>query len=139
MKVGVIGLGSMGMGAALNLHRKGHEVTGCEPRETARVEFAAAQGRSVASADQLPADLDAVVVFVINAAQTDDVLFGPHGCLSKLNTGAVVLCCSTVSPDQSRNKSIRLDMSTRAKASGQGTPSKSSTGSTPRASASLGQ
>ena len=30
MKVGVIGLGSMGMGAALNLHRKGHTVIGCE-------------------------------------------------------------------------------------------------------------
>src|SRR5580698_2843891 len=78
MKVGVIGLGSMGMGAALNLHRKGHDVTGCEPRESARDEFAAAQGRSVASADLLPPDLEAVVVFVINAAQTDDVLFGPH-------------------------------------------------------------
>ena len=28
MKVGVIGLGTMGMGAALNLVRKGHQVTG---------------------------------------------------------------------------------------------------------------
>ncbi|HEX3992602.1 MAG TPA: NAD(P)-binding domain-containing protein, partial [Acetobacteraceae bacterium] len=85
MKVGVIGLGSMGMGAALNLHRKGHAVTGCEVRETARAEFEAAQGRTVSSADQLPADLDAVVVFVINAAQADDVLFGSAGCLSRLN------------------------------------------------------
>ena len=48
MKVGVIGLGSMGMGAALNLHRKGHAVTGCEAREAARAEFAAAQGTAVA-------------------------------------------------------------------------------------------
>ena len=44
MKVGVIGLGSMGMGAALNLQRKGHEVTGCELRESARAEFVAAGG-----------------------------------------------------------------------------------------------
>ncbi|HEX3992785.1 MAG TPA: NAD(P)-binding domain-containing protein, partial [Acetobacteraceae bacterium] len=85
MKVGVIGLGSMGMGAALNLHRKGHAVTGCEVREAARAEFEAAQGRTVSRADQLPADLEAVVVFVINAAQTEDVLFGPAGCLSRLN------------------------------------------------------
>ena len=54
MQVGVIGLGSMGMGAALNLHRKGHTVTGCEVRETARAEFAAAGGKTVGSADQLP-------------------------------------------------------------------------------------
>ena len=49
MKVGVIGLGSMGMGAALNLHRKGHTVTGCEPRESARAEFSEAQCKSVVS------------------------------------------------------------------------------------------
>ena len=55
MKVGVIGLGTMGMGAALNLHRKGHPVTGCEVREAARAEFAAGGPRAVASADR-PAD-----------------------------------------------------------------------------------
>ena len=82
MKVGVIGLGTMGMGAALNLHRKGHTVTGCEPREASRVEFAGSGAAVVATADALPADLEAVVVFVINAAQTEDVLFGPHGCLA---------------------------------------------------------
>ena len=109
MKVGVIGLGSMGMGAALNLHRKGHAVTGCEPREPARAEFAAQGGQVVSSADQLPPDLDAVVVFVINAAQTEDVLFGENGCLSKLNKGAVILCCSTVSPDSARSLGRRIE------------------------------
>jgi L-threonate 2-dehydrogenase len=109
MKVGVIGLGSMGMGAALNLHRKGHAVTGCEVREAARAEFEAAQGRTVSSADQLPADLEAVVVFVINGAQAEDVLFGPAGCLSRLNKGAVILCCSTVSPDVARSLGKRIE------------------------------
>jgi putative dehydrogenase len=109
MKVGVIGLGSMGMGAALNLHRKGHAVTGCEVREAARAEFEAAQGRTVSSADQLPADLEAVVVFVINAAQAEDVLFGPAGCLARLNKGAVILCCSTVSPDVARSLGKRIE------------------------------
>jgi putative dehydrogenase len=109
MKVGVIGLGSMGMGAALNLHRKGHTVTGCEPREAARAEFAAEGGAIAGSAGELPSDVEAVVVFVINAAQTDDVLFGPNGCLNKLNKGAVILCCSTVSPDVARSLGKRID------------------------------
>lgn len=108
MKVGVIGLGTMGMGAALNLHRKGHAVTGCEVRESVGAEFAAAGGAVVASADQLPADTEAVLVFVINAAQTEDVLFGPHGCLAKLNKGAVVLCCATVPPDAARALGKRI-------------------------------
>ncbi len=99
----------MGMGAALNLHRKGHTVTGCEPREAAREEFAREGGQTVSAADQLPADLEAVVVFVINAAQTEAVLFGPNGCLSKLNKGAVILCCATVSPDDARKLGKRIE------------------------------
>lgn len=102
MKVGVIGLGTMGMGAALNLLRKGHDVTGCELREATRNEFIAAGGTGVASADALPADLDAVVVFVINAAQTEQVLFGAQGCLTRINKGAVILCCATVAPEAAR-------------------------------------
>ena len=82
MKVAVIGLGTMGMGAALNLVRKGHQVTGCDVREAARTELAAAGGAAVARAAELPADTEAVVVFVVNAAQTEDVLFGAQGCLA---------------------------------------------------------
>ena len=49
MNVGVIGLGSMGMGAALNLLHKGHKVTGCELREDLRAAFAAEGGKVVDS------------------------------------------------------------------------------------------
>ena len=109
MKVGVIGLGTMGMGAALNLHRKGHEVVGCELREASRDAFVSAGGRAVASPAELPADLDAVVVFVINAAQTEQVLFGEGGCLAGLNRGAVVLCCATIAPEAAKALGPRIE------------------------------
>jgi 3-hydroxyisobutyrate dehydrogenase-like beta-hydroxyacid dehydrogenase len=102
MRVGVIGLGTMGMGAALNLHGKGHAVTGCEVREAARAEFAAAGGAVVATPAELPEDLEAVVVFVITAAQTEQVLFGEQGCLARLAKGTVILCCATVAPEAAR-------------------------------------
>ena len=47
-------------------------------------------------------------MFVINAAQTEDVLFGPHGCLAKLNKGAVILCCATVAPEVARGLGPRI-------------------------------
>lgn len=102
MKVGVIGLGNMGMGAALNLLHKGHDVTGCELREETRAAFAAEGGKVVVSPDALPTDLEAVVVFVINAAQTEQVLFGEKGCLPRLEKGGVVLCCATVAPEAAK-------------------------------------
>jgi 3-hydroxyisobutyrate dehydrogenase-like beta-hydroxyacid dehydrogenase len=53
MRVGVIGLGSMGMGAALSALRAGLAVTGCDPRAAARDEFIAAGGAAVAKASDL--------------------------------------------------------------------------------------
>jgi 3-hydroxyisobutyrate dehydrogenase len=108
MRVGVIGLGTMGMGAALNLVRKGHEVTGCDLKEAARTELAAAGGVAVARAADLPVGLAAVVVFVVNAAQAEGVLFGPDGCLPRLAPGTVVLGCATVAPEAARCLSARL-------------------------------
>jgi putative dehydrogenase len=108
MKLGVIGLGSMGMGAALNLVRKGHEVHGCDLREAARSTLAEAGGYAVASAADLPEGMEALVVFVVNAAQVNDVLFGPEGCVSKLPRGAVVLCSTTMAPEAARALDARL-------------------------------
>jgi putative dehydrogenase len=108
MQVAVIGLGSMGMGAALNLLGKGHKVTGVEPREAVRAEFAAAGGAAVATPADLPGGLEAVVVFVVNAAQTTDVLFGAAGCADRLPEGAVVLCCTTVAPEYARSLATQL-------------------------------
>ena len=102
MKVGVIGLGSMGMGAALNLLKSQHQVVGCELREAARAEIAIAGAAAVASAAELPGDLEALIVFVVNSTQAEDVLFGPNGCASRLQKGAVVLLCTTVAPEAAR-------------------------------------
>ena len=108
MRVGVIGLGSMGMGAALNLVHHGHDVAGCELRAEGRAELIAAGGTAVASAAELPDGIEALVVFVVNAAQANDVLFGPAGCLAHLAPGAVVLCCTTVAPEAARALDARL-------------------------------
>jgi putative dehydrogenase len=108
MKVGVIGLGSMGMGTALTLLRKGHEVSGCDVREAARAEFAAAGGTAVARAADLPDGLGCVILFVVNAAQAEDVLFGPDGCLGRLAPDAVVLSCVTMAPEAARALGTRL-------------------------------
>ncbi|MBV8914731.1 MAG: NAD(P)-dependent oxidoreductase [Acetobacteraceae bacterium] len=100
MKVAVVGLGSMGMGAALNLAKAAHEVTGCEIKQETWAEFEAAGGRCVASPDELPPGLEALIVFVVNAAQAQQVLAAG---LSRLGAGGVVLNCTTVAPEAARS------------------------------------
>lgn len=96
--LGVVGLGSMGMGAALSALRQGVTVWGCDPREAARSAFEAAGGRAVETPAALAAACDLVVVLVVNAEQTEQVLFGEHGLAQTLRPGAVVMASATVDP-----------------------------------------
>ncbi len=108
MQVGVIGLGSMGMGAALNLLKaSGVSVTGVDPREVARAEFTAAGGSAVASTAELPEGTDAVLVMVVNAKQAEAALFGPQGALPRLAKGAVMVVSATMSPEDARRLAAR--------------------------------
>lgn len=108
MNVGVIGLGTMGMGTAINLVKKQFRVFGCDLRAEVRDAFAVAGGHPVASPADLPADIDALILFVVNAAQAEDALFGPQGCAGRLARGTVVLVCPTVAPAQARALAERI-------------------------------
>jgi 3-hydroxyisobutyrate dehydrogenase-like beta-hydroxyacid dehydrogenase len=103
MRVAVIGLGAMGMGAALSCLRAGLAVTGCDLRDEARDAFVAAGGMACASPDGLQAGTEAVLLLVVNAAQTRAALFGETGCATRLAPGAVVIASATMSPDDARS------------------------------------
>jgi putative dehydrogenase len=109
MKLAVIGLGTMGMGAALNLAAKGHEVVGLETRQDAWAELERAGGRCVGTPAELPDGLEAAVLFVVNAAQAEAVLFGEAGVLQHLARRAVVICGVTMAPQAARQMAERVE------------------------------
>ncbi len=96
--IGVVGLGSMGFGAALTAHRRGFVTWGVDARADARDRFAAAGGRASASIGELGAACDVVVLLVVTAGQTEDVLFGAGGLAASLRPGSVVVASATVDP-----------------------------------------
>jgi len=106
MKVAAIGLGSMGYGMASSLLRAGHEVYGVDVNADAMVRFQGDGGAEGALSD-VAGELDAVVVVVLNAAQTESVLFGEAGVVSGLRAGAVVMACATVPPEFARDMEAR--------------------------------
>jgi 3-hydroxyisobutyrate dehydrogenase-like beta-hydroxyacid dehydrogenase len=107
MKVAVIGLGAMGMGAALSCHRAGLATTGCDMRDSARADFAAAGGSTAASAAAIEPGTEAVLLLVVNAAQTEAALFGPEGCAPRLAPGAVILSSATMGPADAKRLAER--------------------------------
>lgn len=95
--VGVVGLGSMGAGMARALLAAGHVVHAADV-ESARVDALVALG--AVAADPLTSGplLDVLVVVVLNAEQTEAVLFGKGGWAERLRPGAVIVSCATVPP-----------------------------------------
>jgi putative dehydrogenase len=103
MRAAVIGLGAMGMGAALNLLKApGIEVAGCDPRNAACDEFAAAGGTAVTRAADLPAGTEAALLLVVNARQVEAAVFGADGCAATLAPGAVLIVSATMAPEEVR-------------------------------------
>lgn len=103
MKVALFGLGSMGFGMARSLLRSGIQTWGVDIDQASMSRFQEIGGES----GVLPNDLDAAVIVVLNAAQTEDVLFGTAGLAATLKPGAVVVSCATVAPDFARSMKAR--------------------------------
>ena len=106
--VGVIGLGSMGMGAARSLLRAGFAAAACDVRRDALDAFAAAGGVPCASPAELGAKAGVVAIFVVNAEQTEGVLFGANGAAATMAPGSVVILCVTAAPDYAERLGERL-------------------------------
>lgn len=97
--VGVIGLGAMGLGVARSLLRAGFNVHACDVRREVLDKFAAEGGVACASPAEMGKAVDVIITLVVNAAQTETVLFGENGAASTLKPGSVVISSATVAPD----------------------------------------
>jgi len=106
--VGVIGLGAMGKGMAASLRRAGYTVHVCDARPGAATEFAVDGGVACNTPAEVAAACPVVISVVVNAAQTESVLFGDHGAAGAMAAGSVFVMCSTVDPNWSIALEARL-------------------------------
>ena len=108
-QVGVIGLGTMGLGVARSLLRAGFPVHACDVRDSVLDAFAAEGGMRCVSPAELGAQCDVVITLVVNAAQTDAVLFGEQGAVAAMRPGSVVIASATVAPDFAAQLGARVE------------------------------
>ena len=108
-RIGVIGLGAMGMGVARSLLRAGFEthVADLRPEPIRQLEEEGALGH--ASPLALAPHVEALIILVVNAAQTESVLYGERGAAAALRPCAVVIASATVSPDFAEALGRRLE------------------------------
>ncbi|OUL99512.1 L-threonate dehydrogenase [Variovorax sp. JS1663] len=106
--VGLIGLGAMGAGIAATLRQRGYELHVCDARPGAAAAFAQQGGVACDSPTQVAAACEVLVSVVVNAQQTEEVLFGEQGAAAAMKSGSVFVMCSTVDPNWSIALEARL-------------------------------
>jgi 3-hydroxyisobutyrate dehydrogenase-like beta-hydroxyacid dehydrogenase len=105
MKVGFIGLGSMGLPMATNLLKAGHDLI-VYNRTRSRAEGLAKQGgRSAGSPREAATGVEVLISMLADDAAVESVMFGDQGALAGLSRGATHASMSTIGHALSR----RLD------------------------------
>ena len=112
-RVAVIGLGSMGFGMAASLKRAGFDVTGCDVSADAVARLVAEGGAGAKTPAEAAKDAGIVVSVVVNAAQTETILFGKDGVAETLPKDAVFISSATMDPDVARRLAKELEATGR--------------------------
>jgi 3-hydroxyisobutyrate dehydrogenase len=108
LRVGFIGLGTMGTGMARNLARAGFPLAltnrTIERAQALAAELASANPRvrAVASPQEVGRESDVIVSCLPDSPQVEEVHLGPHGTASGAARGAIVIDCSTTAAEAAR-------------------------------------
>lgn len=98
--VGFIGVGLMGKGMAKNAVEKGFPLTVVAHRKRDAVDDLIQRGATeAASAKELAAKVDVIVLCVTGAPQVEEALRKPDGILAGARKGLTIIDCSTSEPD----------------------------------------
>lgn len=97
-RVGIVGVGNMGGGMAAHLLGQSWTVRVHDIARDKVDSLVSLGAKPCGSASQASQDVAALIVCVVDAGQTHDVLFGRNGAAESLPQGAAVMLCPTISP-----------------------------------------
>lgn len=106
--VAIIGVGNMGGGMARRLLAQGWPVRVCDIDLQKTKSLEAIGALALSTPSQAAIDSVAILVVVVDADQTGDVLFGANGLGNALQPGQTVFLCPTLAPDDVAHMGARL-------------------------------
>ncbi len=107
-EIAVIGLGAIGWGAALSLLEEGFIVYGVDKNSEKLERFAEQKGEACTTAAEAVKNVKIAAVYVVDDAQTEEVLFGETGALTTASEGTLFILSSTIPPSSATQFSERL-------------------------------
>ena len=110
MKTGLIGVGLMGLGMALRLRDAGWPLAVRDLLPEREALAVAAGAVALPTPAAVGAASELLIVAVVDAAQTDELLFGADGAAAAMAPGACVMLCPTIGPGDVARIAQRLSL-----------------------------
>ena len=100
--VGVIGVGDMGSGIALNLIKNGFNVFGCDLLQDRQEALKKMGGSLETSIATLSKKCDAVFIMVMNGDQAKSIIFDKDGLAQNMSLGSTIILSATIKPSEAK-------------------------------------
>jgi 2-hydroxy-3-oxopropionate reductase len=98
LKIGFIGLGTMGKPMAVNIAKAGFDLTVCDLREERCQELALLGAKVASTAREVAERSDIIEIVVVDDDQTERVVAGEQGLVHGARSGLIVAVHSTILP-----------------------------------------
>ena len=108
MKVAFIGMGTMGVGMAMNILTAGHDLTVHNRTREKEETLAASGAKRAASPREAAADAEIIVICVSDTPDVEEIILGDKGVIHGASQGSVVVDNSTISPGATRRMAAKL-------------------------------
>jgi 3-hydroxyisobutyrate dehydrogenase-like beta-hydroxyacid dehydrogenase len=99
-KIGIVGLGDMGIGMSKNIIQNGFDLTGFDLRAERLEMLSTLGGKPAASCREVGENSNIVFVMVLNGTQAKEVISGKDGLLEGMKEGSTIAVTATIHPSE---------------------------------------
>jgi len=107
-RIGIIGLGDMGIGLSRNIIKAGFPLTGFDLRDERLKLLEELGGTPASNVADVGVNSDTVFVMVLNGKQALDVVAGDNGLKASMKPGSTIIISATIEPSEVREVEAAL-------------------------------
>ena len=107
-RIGIIGLGDMGIGMAANIIKNEFELCGFDLQKERLNSLKQLGGLPLNQYSEIAENSDVVFIMVLNGQQVHDIVLSNTGLINHLKTGSTIIVTATINPSEVKDLEIPL-------------------------------
>jgi putative dehydrogenase len=107
-KIGIIGLGDMGIGLAANIIKNDFELCGLDLQKERLDSLKKLGGQPLNTYSEIAENSDVVFIMVLNGQQVHDIVLGDTGLINHLRPGSTIIVTATINPSEVKDLELPL-------------------------------